>query len=115
MKLFYIVGIAGIILIISTFLVIQAFLSIPKAIESCYGADLTKAAADIYDIQNKKINKETMCATWKKRIEDRVSCIDKVLATNLLAKLIGTKRDTAEQLKQMRQSMCKDFPKTLVK
>lgn len=115
MKLFYIVGIAGIFLIISTFLVIQAFLSVPKAIESCYGADLTKTTTDVNDMQNKKINKEAVCATWKKRIENRVSCIDKVLATNPLAKLIGTQRDTADQLKQMQQNICKDFPKTLVK
>lgn len=115
MKLFYIVGIVGIILIITTFLTIQAFLSVPKAIEACYGADLTKAVADVNNIQNKKINKEALCATWKTRIKNRVSCIDKVLAANPLAKLIGTKRDTADQMKQMRQSMCKDFPKTLVK
>lgn len=115
MKPFSLVGIVGIILIISTFLIIQAFLSVPKAIEACYGTDLTKAVADVNNIQNKKINKEAVCTTWKKRIEDRVSCIDKVLATNPLAKLIGTKRDTADQLKQMQQNMCKDFPKTLVK
>ncbi len=107
MKPPYLVGIIGIILIISTFLLIQAFLAVPKALEACYQEDVSSAITNVSEIQKKKIDKTKLCAEWKKRIDARVACVDKVIATNPLAKLVGTKRDTADQAKAMQQGMCK--------
>lgn len=107
MKPFYLVGTIGLVLMIVTFLVIQAFLAVPKALEACYQEDVSTAITSVKDIQKKKITKAKLCAQWKKRIDKRVSCVDKVLATNPLAKLIGTKRDTAEEAKKMQQGVCK--------
>lgn len=107
MKASYLVGVIGIILIVMTFLGIQAFLAVPKALETCYQQDEATAIADVSNIQKKKIDKTKLCTDWKKRIDTRVSCVDKVLATNPLAKLIGMKRDTAEDAKKMQQGMCK--------
>lgn len=107
MKPYYLVGAIGLILIIITFLIIQAFLAVPKALEACYQEDVTTAITSVTDIQKKKITKAKLCSEWKKRIDKRVSCVDKVLATNPLAKLVGIKRDTAEEAKKMQQGVCK--------
>ena len=108
MKRPYLVGIIGLVFILITFLVIQAFLAVPKALEACYQDDVTTAITTVSNIQKKKITKEKLCAQWKKRIDQRVSCVDAVLATNPLARLIGTQRDTADQAKAMQQGMCKE-------
>ena len=107
MKPYYLVGTIGLVLIIITFLVIQAFLAVPKALEACYQEDVSTAITNVSDIQKKKITKAKLCAEWKKRIDERVICVDKVLTTNPLAKLIGTTRDTADQAKAMQHGMCK--------
>lgn len=114
-KLRITIAVVGLLLIGITFLFIQGFLSVPTAVQKCYETDLTQGITDVNNIKDKKVNQEAMCAAWKQRIEERVSCIDNVRNKNIFAKIVGTQRDEAKEAKQMQNAMCKDFPKTLAK
>lgn len=114
-QIHYIIAGVGIVLIAFTVLLINGFLSVPRDIQRCYQIDMETGTKDVQNIKDKKVNTEAMCKDWKKRIEDRVACIDRIRDTNLFARIVSVPRDEVLEGKAMQRAACKDFPKTLVK